>query len=317
MVHTTENKNDHVLIIKLGALGDFVQAIGPFRSIRFHHPNARLTLLTTASFSELARKSGIFEDVWVDEKPKKWEVIKWLKLRTRLRKANFNRVYDLQTSNRSSLYFHLLLPGSRPEWSGIAAGCSHPHKNLQRDNMHTIERQAEQLSIAGITDVVLDNLNWFNSDISKFNLPKNYALVAPGGSIRRPAKQWPVKYFSKLSKMLINFGIYPVLIGTKIDQSTIAKIHHNCPDAINLCEKTSLHELFALAYSAKFSIGNDTGPMHISAVAGNFCLVLFSDASDPKLCAPRGKKVKILHKPDLNNLNVSQVIREIKKIISF
>ena len=47
--------NDAVLVIKLGALGDFVQALGPFAAIRRHHADARVTLLTTASYEELAR----------------------------------------------------------------------------------------------------------------------------------------------------------------------------------------------------------------------------------------------------------------------
>src|SRR6266568_4059670 len=44
-----------ILVIKLGALGDFVQALGPAAAIRAHHPEAAITLLTTAPFAELAR----------------------------------------------------------------------------------------------------------------------------------------------------------------------------------------------------------------------------------------------------------------------
>ena len=40
---------------------------------------------------------------------------------------------------------------------GIVWGCSHPHNNRQRDNMHTIDRQAEQLAIAGIDCVPKTN----------------------------------------------------------------------------------------------------------------------------------------------------------------
>ena len=40
-----------VLVIKLGALGDFVQALGPFAAIRQNHEQARLVLLTTAPLS--------------------------------------------------------------------------------------------------------------------------------------------------------------------------------------------------------------------------------------------------------------------------
>ena len=40
-----------LLVIKLGALGDFVLATGPFAAIRTAHPNEDLVLLTTAPFA--------------------------------------------------------------------------------------------------------------------------------------------------------------------------------------------------------------------------------------------------------------------------
>ncbi|HAQ33371.1 MAG TPA: ADP-heptose--LPS heptosyltransferase, partial [Rhodospirillaceae bacterium] len=49
-----------ILVIKLGALGDFIQAMGPFRVIREFHREARITLLTTAPFAALARECGYF-----------------------------------------------------------------------------------------------------------------------------------------------------------------------------------------------------------------------------------------------------------------
>ena len=47
-----------VLVIKLGALGDFVQALAAMAHIRAAHPKARITLLTTPEFEGLARASS-------------------------------------------------------------------------------------------------------------------------------------------------------------------------------------------------------------------------------------------------------------------
>ena len=54
------------------------------------------------------------------------------------------------------------------------------------------------------------------------------------------------------------------------------------------------------------AVGNDTGPMHLIAAAGCASIVLFSDDSDPALCAPRGR-VTVLRRPDLASLEVSEV----------
>ena len=100
-------KAEQVLVIKLGALGDVVQATGPFAAIRGHHPNAHITLLTAPVFRDFLAASNWFDEVWVDSRPswKNWR--DWHRLRFQLRGAQFDRVYDLQTSDRSNLYFHL------------------------------------------------------------------------------------------------------------------------------------------------------------------------------------------------------------------
>ena len=44
--------SQRILVIKLGALGDFIYALGPMAAIRRHHKDARITLLTTAPFEK-------------------------------------------------------------------------------------------------------------------------------------------------------------------------------------------------------------------------------------------------------------------------
>ena len=44
---------ENILVIKLGALGDFVYAIGPMQAIKKHHKTAKITLLTRLSFADL------------------------------------------------------------------------------------------------------------------------------------------------------------------------------------------------------------------------------------------------------------------------
>ncbi len=58
-----------ILVIKLGALGDFAQAIGPFAAIRRHHADAHVTLLTTAPYAPFAEAGGWFDEVWIDARP--------------------------------------------------------------------------------------------------------------------------------------------------------------------------------------------------------------------------------------------------------
>ena len=306
-----------VLVIKLAALGDFVQALGPFAAIRRHHADEKVTLLTTQPFVELARAGGWFDDIWVDSRPKALNVGGWMALRRRLRGGGFGRVYDLQTSDRSSLYFRLFWPGPMPEWSGIARGCSHPHANPRRDFMHTIERQAEQLAIAGIDHVAAADYTWAeNSSLAAFDLPLGYAIMAPGGAQHRPDKRWPADRFAAIATHLAASGLTPVIIGAKVEQPIATEILGAVPGARDLTGKTSITQLFALVRGARLSIGNDTGPMHVAAVTGCATLVLYSDASDPALCAQRGPRTVILRENRLDQLRVAQVTDAIAKLVS-
>lgn len=278
-----------ILVIKLGALGDFVQATGPFAAIRRHHAGARVTLLTTPPYRDLAERLGLFDAVWVDARPSWWDLAGWWRLRLRLRRAEFDRVYDLQTSDRSNRYFRLMRRGDGgPEWSGIARGCSHPHRNPERDRMHTVDRQADQLRMAGIAEIPLPAVPGLSADVSTLAPAGPYALLVPGGAAHRPRKRWPAARYGALACRLAAAGLTPVILGTAAEAALGSEIRAACPAARDLTGRTGLAEIAALARMAAMAVGNDTGPMHLIAAAGCPAIVLFSDASDPALCAPRG-----------------------------
>lgn len=288
-----------MLVIKLGALGDFVLSFGPFAAIRSHHPEAHVALLTTAPFVGLAEASPWFDEVRVDRRPRWWNLPGLVRLRRSLR--GFDFVYDLQTSGRSSLYFRM---AGRPGWSGIASGASHPHANPARDRLHTLDRQREQLGMAGIAAVPSPDLSWLLG--AGPVLPPPYALLAPGAAPHRPAKRWPAPRFGQLANHLAEQGVRPVVVGAEADASLAAAIAAACPAALDLTGRTTLLDLAGLAARASVAVGNDTGPMHLAAAAGCRCVVLFSGASDPALTAPRGRVVT-LRETDLADLPVARV----------
>jgi len=298
------SSQSRILVIKLSALGDFVQAMGPFAAIRAQYPDARITLLTTKPYAALAKASPYFDEVWVDHRPKPWDVPGMLRLRKMLRSAKFQMVYDLQTSERSSRYFHLVHTGT--PWSGIASGASHPHANPDRNTLHTLDRQADQLRMAGIPETPPPDLSWVERDLRRFRLPQKFALMVPGGAPHRTSKRWPSERYAAISRRLGERGISTVLIGTEADHEAIEAVLAASPTAMSLADHTELLDIPAIARLAWAALGNDTGPMHLAAAAGCRSVVLFSSESDPALCAPRGR-VAILRKPDLAQLEVDEV----------
>ena len=295
-----------ILVIKLGALGDFVLATGAFSAIRDAHPNDEIVLLTTAPYTPMGETCGLFDEIWIDERPSRFDFFGIKRLRRKLRGGRFTRVYDLQTSGRSAWYFRLMRGIGGPQWSGIAPGASHPHVNRNRSAMHTIERQAEQLKVAGIPQTPSPNLSWLTSDISQFELPAQYALLVPGGAMHRPDKRWPPDHYREIAALISNQGLLPLVIGGRNEFDLAEKIAAD-GSARSIVGQTTFADIAELSRHAAVAVGNDTGPMHIAAICGCPCLVLFSNASNPDITAPRGVDVTILKREKLTDLGVSEV----------
>ncbi len=207
-------KVTNILVLKLGALGNIVLSLAAFAAIRQHHPDGRITLLTTAPYAGWMADAPWFDRVLTDTRPAWWDLRGVRRLRRMLRDGHFDRVYDLQTSSRSSHYFRLFPRASRPEWSGIAPGCSHPDRDPERNHIHDIDRQHGQLRQAGIADIPPADLSWCRGDIARFALPRRFALLVPGSAPHRPVKRWPAAHYRVLADWLIRQGIAPVVVGT-------------------------------------------------------------------------------------------------------
>jgi ADP-heptose:LPS heptosyltransferase len=293
-----------VLVIRLGAFGDFFQSFPAFAAIRAHHRDAQVTLLTTAPFVEIGRKAPWFDVVWSEGRPRWTDLPAVLRLARRLRQGRFERVYDLQTSRRSSLY--RLMVGREAEWSGIARGASHRHDTPGRTHLLTRARQEQQLRIAGLTDFPEPETGWLEADIAGLGLPPRFWLMVPGASARAPEKRWPVERFAALASAL---PIAPVVVGGPAEAPLAATILQAVPGAVDLCgERSPPAVLAALARRAAFAIGNDTGPTHLLAVFGCPVLALFGRASDPARHAPQGRAVAVLRKDPLVGLEPEEVL---------
>ncbi len=290
----------NILVIKLAALGDVVQAFPPFAAIRAHHAGARITLLTTPPFAPWLRRSPWFDEVWDCGRPAWGDAAGVWRLARALRAGRFARVYDLQTSARSSRYRWFV--GRRAEWSGIARGASHRHANPGRDAMHTAERQREQLALAGIAEFPEPAVRWLAADLPP-GLPRRYALLVPGASAARPGKRWDG--FAELARGL---SLPPVIVGAASERPLAEAIRAARPDAVDLTGRTTLAQLGAVARGAALCVGNDTGPVHLAAACGVPTLALFGAESDPALCAPRGAAVRVLRREPLAALPVAEVL---------
>ena len=86
-----------ILIIKLGALGDFIFEMGIMQSIRRMYPCAHITLLTGSIYVPLAEMSGCFDAIEIDNRTRNikdwWHICKKI-----LANTEWDYIFDLQGS---------------------------------------------------------------------------------------------------------------------------------------------------------------------------------------------------------------------------
>lgn len=309
-----------ILVIRLGALGDLVQLFDTFHALRQHHAADRVILMTTPPFVGFARTMPWFDAIWTDTRPKWWRLGAWLRLRAILRAEPLTRVYDFQNKRRTAIYRRLLTrhirpdharpAHARPEWSGSAPGCSHPRPDPDREPiLNNHDRYLAQIAAAGVPPAGPADLSWLDADVGPLGgLPERYVLLIPGCSPHLPHKRWPAARYAELIRRLAGHGLASVLIGTQADRAAIDAITAAAPDALDLCGRTSLAQLGTLARAAVGVIGNDTGPVFLTAAVGAPTLMLMSHHTDPRRSAPWGAAAHWLKRENLADLDVDTVM---------
>lgn len=305
---------EKILVIKHGALGDFILAAGAFRAIRNHHKQARITLMCRKPFAALGEASGYFDDIWIETMPKWRQPLVWLETARKLQ--DFDRVYDLQNNDRTRIYFSLIPSRKRPQWSGIQSGANLRIIDPGRRRRHAFDKLRDQLAIAGITDIKPDRLDWMAADTDRFGLPEHYALIVPGCSSGHPEKRWSPDRYAQICTFLSKKGVRPVLIGTNDEKSVIDTIRQQVPDALDLCGQTGLYDIPALARRAVAAVGNDTGPVHMIALTGCPVVALYQGEGEKwRKGVIIGDNAHTLHKESMADIAVQDVIDIIEPLL--
>ena len=139
--------------------------------------------------------------------------------------------------------------------------------------------------------------------IPKITLNKKLVIVAP--SANWIGKTWPIQNFCSLIKKMcnnINFkNSHFIIVGPKNEKKSIESLFKlETLPIFDLVGKTDLAEIFLIMKQSKLFIGNDSGLMHLSALAGIPTVGLFGP-SDSKRYHPWGKKTLAIKGPKSPN----------------
>jgi ADP-heptose:LPS heptosyltransferase len=251
-----------ILIIKLGALGDVIASTSVINQISKFHDKDDVYLLTGSSFKSLFSS---FKKLNVASFERKG-LLNTIKTILWIRKQGFDRIYDLQSNDRSTIY--CALSGS------IFCAGNHPRfpyhvypKSKYIGECHSFERLNQIIKSAGIkpakalpflpvSDKTVDDVSaWLiEHDLDA----KPFILLHAGSSPLHLKKRWP--YFSELAKHLSR-TLNIVWVGGHDDIEINSTLSNGI--GINATNAFNIFELVELGKRAKFAITNDSAPMHI------------------------------------------------------
>jgi ADP-heptose:LPS heptosyltransferase len=264
-----------IAIIKLGALGDIIISTPIIKTLETVHKNDELFLLTSSQFYDLFEN---WPGLSVKHFPRSGfrasiKTIAWL------RAHRFDRIYDLQSNDRSRIYCSLSGAREMVGNHNYFPYTHHPGDRYTGQN-HIFDRHKQVLASAGITTCA--SMPWLpvpqrahdrvGQWLEKQALIKErFVLMHAGASILRPKKRWP--HFSKIAERLVASGIDVVWLGAGDDAALNAELAR--AHGIDASNMFSIAELIALGKQALLAITNDSGPMHVMACAGLPVYALF------------------------------------------
>lgn len=274
---------EQILFIKDDEIGDLCYAIPVFAMIKKQFPAAKTTLLC----KEFA-KGLVMADQNIDRIVTDWSEIK----------GNYDLLIELRGTWKSNWYALKSLPKYRLDRGSVKLKNKFSGKRLHETeiNYKIVESLISEENKTIIP--VLFQLKEDEQEANQFLLSNNlsrFAVIHTG--TRRALKKWPIERFQKIAVYLKEiYSLDIIFIGDKNDIEDIKKLQATFPFiTYSTAGIVSLGGYSALVKKASIYIGNDSGPLHISALNGTPSIGMYGPVA-PDTFYPPVKNAIVMHK---------------------
>ncbi|MFH1059492.1 MAG: lipopolysaccharide heptosyltransferase I [Pseudomonadota bacterium] len=285
-----------VLIIKLSALGDVVQALPVAMAIRRQHPEARIDWLVERPSAGLLMGHPALDRVLVSPRHELSEdaVAALPEVGTflgKLRSTRYDAVLELQGLIKSAIFARLArsprkigFRGGKEPAAAWVLGEPLPAYDPER---HALERYLDILEPLGVMRPARPEFG-LKPDAAHLDQARD-ALGGLGG--QRPlvalhpvakweSKLWPLAHWVELVRLLAGQGLDMVLTGSPADAELTAEIARRAgAPVLDLAGRTGLKELAGVLSLADLAVSTDTGVMHLAAALETPVVALFGPTS--------------------------------------
>lgn len=317
-----DGKIKRILIIKPSSFGDIIHALPSAAALKRAYPNSRIYWIVFKVWADIARLCPDIDEIIVWDRNK--IVRSFFEIVKKYKKTEFDYIIDLQGLLRSAILAKTLNGKVKIGVSGMKEFSSLLIKEVYPENAKINAVMRNLKTIEFITKTSAEpkiNLNLQKADLDgaeeilkSFAVKKDFIALLPFA--RGIGKDWGESNYLQLLPLLKEK--YPktdiVILGMQKD---FGKIKSTL--AIDLCGKTALKQLPAILAKSKYSVGADTGAMHLAAVL-NIPSVFIWGNSDIVETSPYLGRVAILenklNKKDIAAISPQAVIEALEKLQS-
>ncbi len=311
----------NILIIKHGSLGDIAQASGAIQDISDFHKDDKVYLLTSKPYIDLFKKNPYLEDIILDKRLSRFNLIYLFNLMRKLKKYKFIKVFDLQNSSRSSFYKRILFPSAdNVIWSSSETTLPKDQSKEQFDKNPVLDRFKHQIETSGVSSryTMFPDFNWACSNIEnikkEFDLNK-YIILFPFCSPHLQTKKWP--NYNKLIDLIRDKfkDEYKIILAPGPNEINKTK-EINAISILKENKALDISELATLIKDSTFVVANDTGPAHMAAHLGVKGVALFGSHTTAYKVSIERENFKAIQVTDLNKLSPEKVFEYLIKSLN-
>ena len=305
-----------ILVIRGGAIGDFILTLPAIKLLRENFPDAHLEILGYRHIVSLAEgryyaaatrsiEYGAMAGFFIPHSELAPDLVEYF--------ASFHQIVS-----------YLFDPEGYFEANLRRAGA----KNILRafakidDSDHAARQLARPLqSLALYIEDAAATVHLSNEDhafAARFLAEcDDRPLIALHPGSGSPRKNWPIENWTELGRVLLGRAPQFLLIGGEADEERVAALCAAWQDApVLVARHLPLPQLAAVLARCHLFIGHDSGISHLAAAVGAPCLLLFGP-TDPAVWAPANPQVRVFPAPDgdLAALSVEAVAAEVRRML--
>jgi lipopolysaccharide heptosyltransferase I len=294
---------ERVCILKPSSLGDVVNALPVLSALREHWPGAQIAWVVNRGLRGLLDGHPELDEVIPFDRGAAGSgpgaVAALWRFSVGLRRRRFDLAIDLQGLLRSALMALGTGAATRVGLADAREGAPRLYTHRVAPppgEAHAVDRLLKVAQAFGadvsrprfVVPIGEDDRRWAREALARVPSPR--LALNPGA--RWPTKRWPPKHFAEVARRAVEArGAGLVAFGAEEDRPLVDELRRELAGLplLDLCGRTTLPQLAALAAESDVVLSNDTGPLHLAAAAGARVVGVYTCTS-PKLNGPYGPR---------------------------